>query len=50
MTEAEKLKVIISFAKFRDFIEDELDRVVIQTTIEGPNELPVQVLRYQSLK
>ena len=49
-TEAEKLKVVLAFAKFRDMLEDELDKVVVVCTIEGPNEMPIQVFRYESLR
>jgi len=47
VTEAEKLKVLLSFARFRDFIEEELQIVVVVETLEGPEEFPVKVLKYQ---
>lgn len=50
MTEAGKLEVILSFANLRDLIEEELDHVVVVTSIEGSSSMSVSVLKYGSIK
>jgi CRISPR/Cas system CSM-associated protein Csm2 small subunit len=40
-TEAEKLQVVLAFARLRDMIEEELDNVVVVSTLEGQNETTV---------